>query len=84
MVTVIANKRGQTSIEYLLLLAATFFTAFLMVKGPLSGFTESFVNGTRIALKNYVQTAEYETEEIQVGSQQHPSSSQRFKAVHFE
>ncbi len=76
------NRRGQTSVEYLLLLAAAFLTSYLIITGPLAGFTRDLLADIREGLGNLVEHAEWTTESIEPGKGKHPGAPERLRPVH--
>ena len=79
---VVLNKKGQTSIEYLLLLAVVFIAAYLMMTRPLADFTRQFLSDIRSGISNVIQHAEWSNEQIAVGNPRHPASRERFRPLH--
>lgn len=78
------NQRGQTTVEYLLLLAATFVTSYFVVTGPMSNFTRQLLGTIRSALTNVVQNGELTPGEVlNPGQAGHPGDPARAKPVHF-
>ena len=79
------DESGQTTVEYLLLLAMTFITAYLMVTGPVSRFTQLMLFTIRASLANVVQNGELNPGQVYApGQPGHPSSPTRFKALHLQ
>lgn len=84
MIQIVANNRGQTSVEYLLLLGATFIATYIMITGPLSNFTQITILQIRSALGNVVRNGEMKPGEVaQPGDPGHPSDPKRLRPVHF-
>jgi hypothetical protein len=80
----IRNRRGQTTVEYLLLLAATFVTSYFVVTGPMSSFTRQLLTTIRSALVNVVQNGELTPGEVlSPGQSGHPGDPARARPVHF-
>ncbi len=78
------NRKGQTTVEYLLLLAATFVTSYFVVTGPMSTFTRQLLGTIRSALVNVVQNGELTPGEVlNPGQSGHPGDPARAKPVHF-
>lgn len=77
-----SDKRGQTFLEYLLLMAAAFLTSYLVITGPLSTFTRTLLTDIRNGLSNVVEHAEWTSESIEPGKGKHPGNPERLKAVH--
>ncbi len=78
-----SGARGQTTVEYLMLIAAAFITAYIMVSGPLSKFTSGMLGTMRGSLQNVVQNGEMTPgAAIQDGQRGHPSDPTRYKALH--
>lgn len=82
MVLSTRQKSGQTSLEYLLLMAAAFLTSYLVITGPLSGFTKQLLTDIRAGIGNVVSHAEWTDESIERGKDKHPSNPQRLRPVH--
>lgn len=79
----IAEEEGQTVVEYLLLLAMAFITAYiLMTVGPLPRFTTQMLTDIRTRLGNVVRNGQMESQGLQPGSPGHPTDPRRFKALH--
>lgn len=77
------NKRGQTSLEYLLLLAATFITAYIMVRGPIGKFTNQMFANIFSGLQNLITYAEWSSEDMEdVTKGSNPASPDRLKPLH--
>lgn len=76
------NNRGQTSIEYLLLLAVAFLTSYIIVTGPAAGLTTDMLTFIRSGLGNVVKHGEWTTDTIEPAKGKHPGNPQRLKAVH--
>lgn len=76
------NRRGQTSLEYLLLLGATFIAAYIMVRGPIGTFTNSLFTNIFSGLQNLITHAEWSSEEFNEGEAVHPMNPARTKPLH--
>jgi uncharacterized protein (UPF0333 family) len=76
------NQKGQTTVEYLLLLVVVFVTAYILITGPFATFTRQLIFNVARSVQNVVQSAEFTTEPIVVGNPKHPSSPKRFKPLH--
>lgn len=76
------NRRGQTSLEYLLLLAATFIAAYLMVRGPIGKFTNQMFANIFSGLQNLITYAEWSSEEMEAPTGSNPASPDRLKPLH--
>ena len=80
--TKLGEERGQTSVEYLLLLAMSFLMAYIVVRGPVSTFSSTMLRGIREGLSNVVEYGEMTKEDLQMGQPNHPASAQRLKPLH--
>lgn len=79
----IRDEEGQTVVEYLLLLAMAFITAYiLMTIGPLPRFTTQMLADIRTRLGNVVRNGQMESQGTEPGTSGHPSDPRRFKALH--
>ena len=76
------NRRGQTSVEYLLLMSMAFITAYIIVTKPLASFTRGLFANLQEGIQNLITNAEWSPQEIKVGTKEHPTSKQHFKAMH--
>lgn len=76
------RERGQTSVEYLLLLAMTFITAYIVVRGPVSFFTAGIFRNLTFGLQNMVTNAEWSPNATTFNQTGDPSSQARLKALH--
>lgn len=77
------NQRGQTTVEYLMLLAVTFLVSYLVIVGPMSNFTLLMIATIRSALINVVQNGELTPGEVlQPGQAGHPGDPARTKPLH--
>ena len=78
------NERGQTALEYLLLMATAFVTAYFLVTVPLAAFTLSVIDNIRQGIKNTVRNGEWKTgeQELVPGEAGHPGDENHFQAVH--
>lgn len=84
MVRPLANKRGQTVVEYLLLLAVTFITTFLMMSGPIGNYVNSFITAMQTNMQNFIKNSEWGPDEVEIGNPEHPSSPSRLKPLHIQ
>lgn len=75
-------QTGQTSLEYLMLLAVAFIAAYLMVTKPVADFTAGLLRDIRNGMVNLVRNAELRRESPEVGSPIHPSNPERLRPVH--
>jgi hypothetical protein len=79
----LGNERGQTTLEYMLLLATTFIVSYLVITGPMGTFTRLMLATIRSALINVVQNAELTPGTVlQPGQSGHPGNPIRTKALH--
>lgn len=79
----LGNRRGQTTVEYLLLMALTFITAYIMITGPISTFTADMINRLRAGMGNMVQNGDLTSGPIvQPGTAGHPGDLTRLKRLH--
>lgn len=77
------NRRGQTVLEYLLLLALSFVMGYIIITGPAATFTGDMLATIRNNLKNVVRTGELsDGPEITPGNSQHPGSENRMRPLH--
>ena len=77
------NQSGQVVVEYLLLLAMTFITAYIfMTVGPLPRFTSQMLNDIRNRLANVVRNGQMDAGGLEPGTPGHPSDPQRLKGLH--
>ncbi len=77
------NQRGQTTVEYLLLLGAAFITTYLVMTGPMATFARLMISTIRSSLINVVQNGELTPGEVlQPGQNGHPGDPVRTKALH--
>lgn len=77
------SQSGQVVVEWLLLMAMAFITAYLiMTAGPLPTFTTKLIGDIRSRLGNVVRNGEMETTGGEQGSAGHPSDSRRMKPLH--
>ncbi len=83
MVAHLKNERGQTSVEYLLLLTVAFITAYFVVTGPLSLPTRYILVTIRSGIANTVRNGEWkEGQIVPTGAKGHPGDPARFQALH--
>ena len=77
------GRKGQTTIEYMMLLGAAFITSYLIVTGPMASFTRQMLGTIRSALVNVIQNGELQPGEVlQPGQGGHPGDPARAKALH--
>jgi Flp pilus assembly pilin Flp len=79
---ILKNQKGQTAVEYLLLLAACFITAYLMIRGPVATFTKDTLTNILFGIKNVVTHGEWSGEELEFAKKGHPASPGRLKPLH--
>jgi hypothetical protein len=79
---IFSNRKGQTTVEYLMLLGATFITAYIMITGPFATFTSGMVAQIKTVTGNIVRNGEMSGKGVEPGSAGHPAQPNRFKAVH--
>lgn len=79
---VLRNKRGQTMVEYLLLLGTAFITAYLVVTGPLADFSVNMLIHIQGSLGNTTNYGEWQVDPIKEGSSKHPASAERLNPLH--
>lgn len=82
MVYNLKNNKGQTSLEYLLLLVAAFITAYILVSGPFGNLTVGMFRTIISGLQNMVTNAEFNGEHPSFDQAGHPSSEKRLKPLH--
>ena len=84
MVRYLKNNRGQTSLEYLMLLAVAFVASYIVITGPLATFTRLTIFRIRGGIQNTVRNGEWREGEVQApGEKGHPGDPDRLKPVHF-
>lgn len=76
------DERGQTTVEYLLLLCACFVTAYLMITGPFATFTTGMITQMRNVTSNVIQNGEISGQGLQPGTPGYPGNPERFKTLH--
>jgi Flp pilus assembly pilin Flp len=77
------NEEGQVVVEWLLLMAMAFITAYVLINGDtLQGFTGRMLGDIQSRLGNVVRNGEMEPGGAQQGSSGHPSDARRLKALH--
>ncbi len=83
MARVLKNNRGQTSIEYLMLMAVTFVAAYIMITRPLAGFVSGMITEIRVGILNVIQHGEWAPGQIITpGQPGHPGDPKRLRPVH--
>lgn len=70
------NNKGQAAIEWLLLLATTFITAYVIITGPFADFTAKFLGRIKAFTNNIVMNGESDAKAPP------PLAPKRFKPVH--
>lgn len=84
MVRYLKNRKGQTSLEYLMLLSVAFISAYIIITGPLATFTKLTLFRIRGGIQNTVRNGEWREGEVQApGEKGHPGDPDRLKPVHF-
>ncbi len=79
----LGNERGQTMVEYLMLLGAAFITTYIVMIGPMADFTKLMLATIRSAIGNVVQNGELTPGEVlQPGQSGHPGDPARAKPLH--
>lgn len=78
MARILKNRRGQTSVEYLLLLALVFITAYIILTQPLATFTTQILNNIVAGMQNLIRNAELSSGSTTPGTPGSPG----FKALH--
>ncbi|MBY0370289.1 hypothetical protein K2X33_06350 [bacterium] len=77
------NERGQTVLEYLLLLSAAFITTYIVMTGPMGNFTRLMLATIRSSITNVVQNGELTPGQVLApGQAGHPGDPARAKALH--
>jgi hypothetical protein len=82
MVGHLNNNRGQTSVEYLMLLAVTFIASYIMIRGPIGSFTTALFQNLYSGLQNLVTNAEFSGDTPAFDQAGHPSNTRRLKPLH--
>ena len=80
---VLKTSRGQTSLEYLMLLVLVFVTSYFMVTGPMADFTQRTILDIRSGIQSTVRNAQWKSAEQEPGTPSHPSNRNRFRPIHF-
>ncbi|MCB0406421.1 MAG: hypothetical protein KDD51_16685 [Bdellovibrionales bacterium] len=78
------NNRGQTAVEYLLLLAVAFITTFIMMSGPIGNYVGNFITAMQTNMQNFIKNSEWGPDEVDLNDPEHPSSPQRLRPLHFD
>lgn len=76
------DQRGQTTVEWLMLMGAAFITSYLVLTGPLSSFTNDMLINIRQVTGNIVRNGELTNEGRTQGSRGHPSDKTRLRPLH--
>lgn len=79
---ILKNRKGQTTVEYLMLLGATFITAYFMITGPFATFTSGMITQIKSVTGNIVRNGEMSGKGIEPGTAGHPAQPNRLKALH--
>jgi len=83
LLTYRSHTRGQTSLEYILLLTVAFITAYIVVTGPLLRPTQYVLATIRSGIQNTVRNGEWKDGEITpTGDNGHPIDARRFEGLH--
>jgi hypothetical protein len=70
-------------VEYLLVMLMVFITAYIILSGPLTTFTNNLFANLLSVLKSVVTHGELKTGNVLInGGSGHPMDPQRFKALH--
>jgi Flp pilus assembly pilin Flp len=80
----LSDNKGQTMVEYILLMAMVAITTYLMVKGPVARFTQlAFLGTIRGGIGNVIRNGEMKSGQIvDTGQAGHPGDPARAKALH--
>lgn len=76
MVMNLKNKKGQTSVEWLMLMAAATTTALIVISNPIANYTTTLIDSIKKYTQNIVLRGESEEKAPS------PSDSKRFRPVH--
>lgn len=77
------SQSGQVVVEWLLLMAMAFITAYILIlSGPLPDFTAKLLNDIRSRLGNVVRNGEMEQGGGAQGEAGHPTDNRRMKPLH--
>lgn len=76
MASILKNQKGQTTVEWLMLLAASFTTGYFIITGPFADYTTELIKNIRDFTENIVLTGETSDKALP------PSAPKRFKPVH--
>lgn len=77
------NRRGQTSLEYLLLLVAAFITTYIVTTGKIADFTRGTLFKIRSGLRNTVRNGEWKEGDVTLSGQKgHPGDPARHRPIH--
>lgn len=77
------NDRGQTVVEYLLLLVVTFTFGYFIITFPVARFTTSMILTIRSSIVNLVRNAEMSPGQVmETGQRGHPGDPARAKPLH--
>jgi len=78
-----SREKGQTMLEWLLLMAMVFITGYLLITGPVARFTKFLLLDLRSRVRNVIQNAEMTPGELSgPGEAGHPMDPARLKALH--
>lgn len=73
---------GQTSVEYLLLMATAFLVSYLIITGPMANFTKQMLTDIREGIGNAVTHAEWTKDRFERGKDKHPGNPKRVRPIH--
>jgi len=83
MKKLLKNRKGQTTLEYLLLLSAAFISGYIVVTGPMNRAAEYAIVSFKSSITSIVQNGENTPGEVATpGSGNHPGNAKRYKALH--
>jgi len=82
LVRYLKNRKGQTSLEYLLLLTVAFITAYILIRGPFAVFARELLANILTGVQNVVSFAEWREEPLEPNDPEHPSNPARLKPQH--
>ncbi len=78
------NTRGQTSLEYLMLMTVAFVATYVIVTGPLATQARYILVTIRSGIQNTVRNGEWkEGDVVGPGEAGHPGDPDRLRPVHF-
>ena len=77
------GNKGQTSLEYLMLLSAAFISGYVVITGPIAKFTGDMLLDIRGGLQNVVHSGQWKKgTEIAPGDREAPGQEKRGKPLH--